>query len=238
MAKLQEKHIEYLQKDDFYENYIRLLNGRLVYSNNSIENDNMSLGELYDYPNVLSLKDNYDAFYVLLKEMAKENEKPLTQELIIEIANTINKHSAYISNGYRKGLKGLKLSDKFPISDPEYIKTDMEKLLEKYYGEWQELDVFEREALFNIEFIRIHPFEDGNGRTSRLILNFNLLMQGHAPVIIPETIREEYFLAMDYNDVEWIKNLFCQESKNELEAIDMLIDSYENDIEQRRNIKR
>lgn len=234
MAKLQEKHIEYLQKYDFYENYIRLLNGRLVYSNNSIENDNMSVSELYDHPNVLSLKDNYDAFYMLLKEMAKDNEHPLTEKLIIKIANTINKHSMYISDGYRKGLKGLKLSEEFPISDPEYIEEDMKNLLDKYYGDWQELDVFEREARFNIEFIRIHPFEDGNGRTSRLILNFNLLIQGHAPVIIPEIIREEYFVAMDYNDIDWIKRMFMEESENELKALDMLIDSYESD----RKVKR
>ena len=36
------------------------------------------------------------------------------------------------------------------------------------------LELFKREARFHIEFIRIHPFEDGNGRTGRIILNAHL----------------------------------------------------------------
>lgn len=49
-----------------------------------------------------------------------------------------------------------------------------------------------REAKFHIEFERIHPFEDGNGRTGRIILNKNLIDNGFAPIIIPKEIREQY----------------------------------------------
>ena len=229
MAKLQDRHIEYLKNPDFYNIYLNILNNRLIYSNNSIENDNMKIETFYDYASVLSLKDNYDAFQILLRKLDDKSNNPLTQELIIKLANTINKHSEYISDGYRKIGKNHKLDDKFPISDPEDIEKDMEKLLENYYGKWSSLDIFEREALFNIEFLRIHPFEDGNGRTSRLILNFNMLRQLHAPIIIPEHMRSEYFYARDYNDVNWIKNMFEDRSKKELIAIDELIKSFEFD---------
>ena len=52
--------------------------------------------------------------------------------------------------------------------------------------------IFLREAKFHIEFERIHPFEDGNGRTGRIILNKNLIDQGFAPIIIPPEIRDQY----------------------------------------------
>lgn len=103
----------------------------------------------------------------------------------------------------------------------------MKELLNKYYNEWSNLDIFEREALFNIEFLRIHPFEDGNGRTSRLILNYNIIRQGHAPIVIPANIREEYFHARNIEDVNYISKMFEEESKKELYAIDILIDDYE-----------
>ena len=113
--------------------------------------------------------------------------------------------------------------------DSKDIPRDMKKLLDDYYGKWKKYDVFEREALFNIEFLRIHPFEDGNGRTSRLILNFNLLKQGHAPVLIKEGMRDQYFKARDYFDDVWIKQMFESLSKEELYALDELIQSYEDE---------
>lgn len=226
MAKLEKNHLEYFKDSKFYNSYLEILNNRLIYSNNSIENDNSSIDTLYDYANVLSLKDNYDAFQILLSRLNDKSDRPLTQELINEVADTINKHAEFISNGYRKIGKGHKLDDEFPISDPDNIEEDMKKLLDDYYGKWSTLDVFEREALFNIEFLRIHPFEDGNGRTSRLLLNFNLLRQLHAPVIIPEQMRKDYFHARDYNDVTWIKNMFEDRSRKELVAIEKLIETY------------
>ena len=52
--------------------------------------------------------------------------------------------------------------------------------------------VSEREARFHIEFERIHPFEDGNGRTGRILLNAHLLKSGMAPVLITSTISAQY----------------------------------------------
>lgn len=229
MAKLTDKQKTYFYDSDFYKMYLDLLNSRLIYSNNSIEVDNNPVGDLYDYASVLSLEDNYKAFKILLNKLNTKEERPLTEELIIKVADTINKHADYISNGYRKTGKGHKLEGIYPIDDPEDIKKDMEKLLANYYGPWQKLDIFEREALFNIEFLRIHPFEDGNGRTSRLILNFNVLREGHAPIIIPERLREDYFYARDTENVNWIKNMFIDRSNKELIAIDKLIEEYEDE---------
>ena len=58
----------------------------------------------------------------------------------------------------------------------------------------------------HIEFIRIHPFEDGNGRTSRLLLNFNLLKQRLA-LVITEDLAEYYHTYIRDNDVEGMANL-------------------------------
>ena len=223
MAKLEARHYEYLKNAEFLREYLENLNSRLIYSSNQIEDDNVPIEELYDKDHVLVLRDNFKAFRMLFDELNFENDRLLTEDLLKKVCNTINKHSDYISNDYRTLDNGVKFEGKYPIAKVCDIKKDMEKLLYNYYNTWKDLDIFEREARFNIEFLRIHPFDDGNGRTSRLILNYNLLNQGHAPAIIPKEIRKEYFSARNREDVKWIKELFEKESKKELEAIDKLI---------------
>ena len=226
MAKLEEEQIYYLKDPIFYQRYIKNLNNRLIYSNNRLELSHKEMDDLYDYANVSTLDDNYEAFNLLLEKLNSKEERPVTQELIIKVANTINRNAMYISNGYRKGGDDVAFDEKYPIEQHKNIEEKMQELLDKYYGEWSKLDVFEREARFNIEFLRIHPFEDGNGRTSRLLLNFNLLRQGHAPVLIPVDKREEYFDARNKEDVNWIRELFEKESENELSALNDLIEKY------------
>ena len=227
MAKFNKRHIEYLNDPVFLQRYLLLLNSRLVYSNNRIEFNNKEIDRLYDNAHVLSLEDNFKAFNILLTKLNKDEDKRLTQELIKKVANTINAHAMYISNDYRKLGDDVNFEEKYPIEKAKNISKKMELLLTKYYNEWEKLELFEKEALFNIEFLRIHPFEDGNGRTSRLILNYNIMLNGHAPILIPVEKREKYFTARNKKDVKWIKNLFEEESKKELKSLDILINNYE-----------
>lgn len=214
VARLTEEQLNYFDNPDFYQDYMEMFIFRLTFSNMSIERD---LGEIADSKNAIRLRDNYRAFQKLLTMFSYD----MSEDLIIDIANTINKSSMYISNGYRK--LGRTLGDtNEPISDPKDIKSDMEKLLYNYYNEWNNLDPYLREAKFNIEFLRIHPFEDGNGRTSRLLLNFNLMKQKIAPVIITDDLVDDYFNARNNFDEEWIANMFRVQSEKELEVIDGL----------------
>lgn len=214
VARLTEEQLNYFDNPDFYQDYMEMFIFRLTFSNMAIERD---LGEIADSKNAIRLRDNYRAFQKLLTMFSYD----MSEDLIIDIANTINKSSTYISNGYRK--LGRTLGDtNEPISDPKDIKSDMEKLLYNYYNEWNNLDPYLREAKFNIEFLRIHPFEDGNGRTSRLLLNFNLMKQKIAPVIITDDLVDDYFNARNNFDEEWIANMFRVQSEKELEVIDGL----------------
>ena len=192
MAKLGERELEYFKNKEFLNQYIQILTSRLIYNNNLTEEDNGPIEKLYDVHNISVLNDNFNAFNIIFNKI-NSNDNKLNENLIIEVANTINTHSMYISNGYRKIDNDVKFENKYSIEKSDNISNAMKELLDKYYNEWSNLDIFEREALFNIEFLRIHPFEDGNGRTSRLILNYNIIRQGHAPIVIPANIREEYF---------------------------------------------
>jgi Fic family protein len=50
------------------------------------------------------------------------------------------------------------------------------------------------------DFTRIHPFEDGNGRLARLLMNFVLMRAGFPPAVIPQTARRAYIAALQAAD--------------------------------------
>lgn len=123
-----------------------------------------------------------------------------------------------------------------PISNALNVSKDMYMLVKRYNEDWKELDSFEREARFHIEFIRIHPFEDGNGRTGRLLLNYNLLRQNIAPVIITTDLEEYYHSYIQNEDVDGMANLFKIQSTRENEVIYELFERY--NLEEKSELKK
>ena len=65
------------------------------------------------------------------------------------------------------------------------------------YDEWDKYHSIVRAALLHGELVKIHPFIDGNGRTSRLIMNMELMRSGYVPVIIKKDNRLKYYEALD-----------------------------------------
>jgi len=54
-----------------------------------------------------------------------------------------------------------------------------------------------RAAELHTRFVKIHPFVDGNGRTGRLLLNFELMKAGYPPAVIRKEERLAYYDALD-----------------------------------------
>ncbi|MFP7176526.1 Fic family protein [Priestia filamentosa] len=80
---------------------------------------------------------------------------------------------------------------------PYLIKEQMEQLINWYENEAQKLHPVERGAMLHAIFVEIHPFIDGNGRTSRLLLNLELMKAGFPAVVIKVENRLAYYEALD-----------------------------------------
>lgn len=52
-------------------------------------------------------------------------------------------------------------------------------------------------AWTHAEFVRIHPFVDGNGRTARMLMNYQLMLAGFLPVSVAKEQRIEYYDALE-----------------------------------------
>lgn len=74
------------------------------------------------------------------------------------------------------------------------VPEKMTELLDWYKEETPTID---RVIQFTCKFINIHPFIDGNGRTSRLLTNLELLKLGYPPITILAIDRLEYYQALD-----------------------------------------
>lgn len=77
------------------------------------------------------------------------------------------------------------------------IQERMERMMDWYHKEGVYLHPVERGAMLHAVFVGIHPFIDGNGRTSRLLLNLELMKDGFPPVVIKVENRLAYYEALD-----------------------------------------
>lgn len=78
--------------------------------------------------------------------------------------------------------------------------NEMYAQIKNFYVEMEErkdLNGVELAAWTHAEFVRIHPFADGNGRTSRLLMNYQLLSKGFLPIFIAKENRLDYYNALD-----------------------------------------
>lgn len=125
-----------------------------------------------------------------------------------------------------KGIEGFRKINVYPGDNasftpviPYQIYPYLYSLIDNYYNVWNLLDPFLREAMFHINFMRIHPFEDGNKRCAKIILASNLLKSFCAPIIITEEDTKEYYQLINNCDYEGFAEFLRQRSKLEMDTL-------------------
>jgi Fic family protein len=73
----------------------------------------------------------------------------------------------------------------------------MQEFINWYNNEGMRMHPVERAARVHVDFVGIHPFVDGNGRTSRLLMNLELMKSGFPPVILKVEDRLAYYKSLD-----------------------------------------
>lgn len=109
-----------------------------------------------------------------------------------------------------------KTGEIFYFATPEETPAKMNDLMNWYAGAMKSVELhpvlFATE--FHYKFICIHPFDDGNGRIARLLMNFILMQKGYPPAIIKTEDKMEYFAALqqaDAGQLEYFFNYLCEQ---------------------------
>jgi Fic family protein len=110
-----------------------------------------------------------------------------------------------IHEGY-KIIPNYLLGRRVETTAPENVSKEMSKLIEWLEKE-KMLHPLQKAALFHGRFEKIHPFDDGNGRVGRFLINVILINEGYAPLIIRKSQRIAYMKALEDFDNGYTKNL-------------------------------
>lgn len=134
---------------------------------------------------------------ILFVEELITNQEPLSEWNIKTIHALILKEIDN-NNAGKYRTENVVISGAKHIPPKHYEIGDlMQKLIAEYQSEWEEFHPVVRATLLHGEFVKIHPFIDGNGRTSRLLLNFELMKNGYPPIIIKNEERARYYDVID-----------------------------------------
>ena len=89
--------------------------------------------------------------------------------------------------------------------DPLHVMEQVEKLCAWISDQEGKLHPAVVAAIAHYNMVRIHPFDDGNGRGARILMNLILMTAGHIPAVIEDENREDYLEAIrtaDKGDIQ------------------------------------
>ena len=185
------------------------------YNSNHIEGNTLTYGQteiLLLFGKVIGEADVRDvqemtASNVGLKMMTEEaavKEMPLTQNFIRSLHQTLLREDYTGQYKTRPNSVITRYGDRFEYASPEETPGLMADLVDWYNAAEQEgkLSPVELAALFHYRYIRIHPFEDGNGRIARLMVNFILIRHDYPMIVVRSRKKSEYLEALHQADME------------------------------------
>lgn len=188
---------------------------RFTYNSNAIEGNRLTLRETYlvikekQIPSGVPAKDYNEA--INGKECLDflENYKgKLTIEFLEKISYILTKNTGLVYPGrirfFPVKIEGTEF---IPPSSEQVLKL-LKKMIKFYYENKKKLHPFVLACLIHAQFVEIHPFEDGNGRTGRALMNWILMKANYPRIFIPFKNRQHYYEAIDIHNEKKYKN-YC-----------------------------
>lgn len=193
---------------------------RWTYHSNAIEGNTLTLLETKVVLEGITvggkaLREHFEAInhrdaILYVEDIIKKNE-PFSEWQIRNIHQLILKNIDD-ENAGRYRQQNVLISGA-TTNPPDYtlLNEKMAQFIDWYNTDAHKLHPLERAAKVHADFVGIHPFIDGNGRTSRLLMNLELLKAGYPPSVITVDNRLAYYEALDqwmaYGNTEPFMNL-------------------------------
>ena len=159
---------------------------RYIFETNTlgITTENTSVDDIMETANHFRCID-----YVIDHAMDKITEAHIKQLHAILKTNTSDSQKSWFAVGDYKRLAN-------EVGGEETVAPeDVHKRMKTLIGEYNAIKKVEFDDIldFHVQFERIHPFQDGNGRVGRLMLLWQCLQSAHVPFVITEDLRLYYY---------------------------------------------
>lgn len=176
-----------------------------TYESNAIEGNSLTLKDVTfvirenilpkgkDLREVYETRNTREANELLFRHGIK-----ITIKDILSLHRTLVKETG-VASGFKQVPNFLWMRN-LETAPPEKVEEEMNALVNWYSESKGRLHPLKTAAEFHSRFERIHPFEDGNGRTGRILINAILLENRYPPLIIRKTTRRAYFSALEAYD--------------------------------------
>lgn len=215
---------------------------QMTYNSNKIEgsklteNQTISLfetGTIFASSESFRAKDIEEAtgHFMMFNEMLNTYTEPLTEQLIkryhYKLKSGVFEDQA---NGYPVGEYKNRVNrvSNLVTASPDEVSERIKELLDNYNSIAN--ITLKDLAEFHIQYERIHPFQDGNGRTGRIILYKECLRNSLLPFIIRDNQKAEYYHALQDNCPDELKTFFEKEQGNYFEQLKEFLYVYEKNL--------
>lgn len=218
ISKLQKQKIQELKKQydslkGGKESLLKMIDEveipETVFNSNAIENSTLTLRETEQILMEMELSRNVPLREVFeAKNLARVIEfvwsKFKTADLSIELILLL--HQMLIGNiddpiagRFRKHGEFVRIGTHIAPA-PEHVERMVEEILVEYSSDFQAY-FLDKIAHFHLNFEIIHPFNDGNGRMGRVLINYQLLRLGFPNIIIRDKEKQEYYRSLREYDL-------------------------------------
>ena len=201
------------------------------YNSNHIEGNTLTYGQteiLLMFGKIVGEADVRDVHEMtasnvglkMMKEEALLKETPLTQHFIRTLHKTLSREDYTVYRTLPGGVQTsyvihagqyktrpnsviTRYGDQFEYATPEETPALMSDLVD-WYNDAERSGKFtpiELAAIFHYRYIRIHPFEDGNGRIARLMVNYILTRHDYPMIVVRSRKKKEYLEALHRTDL-------------------------------------
>ena len=185
------------------------LRTEFIYNSNAIEGNTLTLREtdiILQFGITVkgkSLKEHNEVKgqeYALdfLNEVLKK-EEPLSIRLIREF-HALILNDDKDNRGKFKQENNTILGAKFQTTPFYQVEEKLQELIDNFNE--SDKNLIEKVAKFHNDFEMVHPFNDGNGRTGRLLMNLELMKNGYPITIIKNEDRDDYYQALEIASID------------------------------------
>lgn len=147
---------------------------------------------------------NHNEAIAFIKDIA-QGEEPITERTILQIHALILRGIDRQNAGRYRTVPVLISGSRHVPPQPYLIEKQMENFLLRFREmENEGIHPVDIAAYLHDELVRIHPFIDGNGRTSRLLMNLYLLRHGYVMVLLKGDAESKltYYKALEASHVD------------------------------------